>query len=77
MYSWFARIKNCGYSIFKNLIQNGDCRFVLLEAPVDALLLVDAYIQGIISSTDIEKQIKEIMQIFLQTIASLWALWIG
>ncbi|MCQ5209128.1 erythromycin esterase family protein, partial [Bacteroides thetaiotaomicron] len=43
---------------------NGDCRCVLLEAPVDALLLVDAYIQGIISSPDIENQIKEIMQMF-------------
>ena len=66
------RIKNCGYSIFKeSLFQNGDCRFVLLEAPVDALLLVDTYIQGIISSPDIEKQIKEIMQMFLQTISEL------
>lgn len=48
----------------KNLIQNGDCSFVLLEAPVDALLLVDAYIQGIISSPDVEKQVKEITQMF-------------
>ena len=57
-------LKTAVIQFSKNLIQNGDCRFVLLEAPVDALLLVDAYIQGIISSPDIEKQIKEIMQMF-------------
>lgn len=57
-------LKTAVIQFSKNLIQNGNCKLILLEVPVDALLLVDVYIQGIVSSPEIEKQVKEIMQMF-------------
>lgn len=46
----------------KNLIQNGNCKIILIEAPVDVMLLADLYVQGVVP--DIEKQIEGSMRLF-------------